>query len=290
MSETTLRAAVGVWAPVLKVPAGPASLAVGRHGNGPPVICLHATGHGGRDFEHFADRVGSRFEVIAVDWPGQGHSPSDGTPASAAHYADLLESVVPQLTREPPILLGNSIGAAAALIYAARWPERVRALVLCNPGGLAPLDATARAFIKGMVAFFRAGSAGARWFPAAFRAYYRLVLPGRPARVQRGRIVAACMEVAPVLAEAWRSFAQPDSDLRQVAEGLQVPVLYAWAKDDRVVAWSRSKAAVLRTPHHRVEMFRGGHAPFLEDPDAFAQCFIAYAQSEIDRRKSHGEF
>lgn len=268
-----MRALVGVQAPFTLVACSGASLAVDRRGQGPAVLCLHATGHGGRDFEGLAARlVPQGFEVVAVDWPGQGASAADRAPASAAHYADLLEALIPQLFAggEPPMVLGNSIGGAAALVLAARRPDLVRALVLCDPGGLVPVDGTVRRFTRAMAGFFRAGVKGRRWFPAAFALYYRLVLPGPAAREQRARIVAAAGETAPVLVEAWESFGAPQADIRHLLRDVAVPVLVAWAKRDRVIPWGRCRPAVEACPRATVRFFEGGHAAFLEDPDAFA--------------------
>jgi 4,5:9,10-diseco-3-hydroxy-5,9,17-trioxoandrosta-1(10),2-diene-4-oate hydrolase len=127
-----------------------------------------------------------------------------------------------------------------------------------------------------MVKFFAAGERKARWFPRAFAAYYRLVLPGKPAAAERERIVAAGPEMAPLLKQAWDSFRQPDADLRARAKTLAVPTLFAWAKQDQIVAWSRSKAAVASIPGCEVNMFRGGHSSFLEDPAAFNKAFLAF--------------
>jgi hypothetical protein len=69
-----------------------------------------------------------------------------------------------------------------------------------------------------MVWFFCAGVRGARWFPAAFAAYYHLVLPEKPAAEQRARIVASAHEIAPILVQAWRSFGEPEADIRSHAE------------------------------------------------------------------------
>jgi len=74
------------------------------------------------------------------------------------------------------ILIGNSIGGAAAIRYAAAHPERVDRLVLENPGGLDRADRLSRVVIGGMVRFFAAGARRARWFPGAFAVYYRLIL------------------------------------------------------------------------------------------------------------------
>ena len=45
----------------------------------------------------------------------------------------------------------------------------------------------------------------------------------------------------------------------------------AWAKRDRVLQLRRSLPAIRRIRDVRVELFRGGHAPFLECPDEFAR-------------------
>lgn len=268
----------------LGVPAGYAvievdgvRLAVARQGSGPPVVCLHATGHGGRDFEAFAAALSDRFEIIRLDWPGQGRSGPDSIPASAARYADLLGLALTELGVTRPILLGNSIGGAAAIIHAAR--AEVAALVLCDPGGLVAVDATVRRFCRAFASFFRAGARGAWWYRAAFALYYRQVLPApaAAAAAQRRRIVAAAYELAPILVQSWTSFGQPDADIRALAAGLEVPVWFAWAKGDKVIPLARCRPAIDAMKAASVTTFPGGHAAFLEQPAAFAEGFARFA-------------
>jgi 4,5:9,10-diseco-3-hydroxy-5,9,17-trioxoandrosta-1(10),2-diene-4-oate hydrolase len=277
-----LRAEIGVAEPHMLIEADGTQVAVSKHGQGIPVICLHATGHGGRDYADFAKRVAPQgFQLFTIDWPGHGKSPDEATaqPAGAERYARLLADLIPQICGNArPILLGNSIGGAAALSYALRHPARVQAVVLCNPGGLAPPNALAKIIIAGMVKFFAAGERGAAWFPRAFAAYYHLVLPAKPGAQQRARIVAAGPVMAPLLKQAWNSFRQSSADLRARATTLAVPVLFAWAKQDQIVAWRFSKRAVNAIPGAQLEMFEGGHCPFLEDPEAFADAFCAFAK------------
>jgi pimeloyl-ACP methyl ester carboxylesterase len=281
-ATSPFRFQVGVQQPFSFVWACGTQIAISRVGKGSPVICLHATGHGGRDYAAFANSISSDgFEVICVDWPGQGASPEDALArtASAEFYADLLVELVPKLCGDKhPILLGNSIGGAAALSYALRFPDSARGLVLCNPGGLAPLNGLAKAVIAAMVAFFAAGERGARWFPTAFSTYYKLVLSGKPASDQRARIVAAGLETAHILKQAWDSFSHAETDLRHRALGAQIPTLFAWAKHDKIVAWSRSRKCVESLPTAEVKMFKGGHSAFLEDPVAFRAEFIAFVK------------
>lgn len=262
---------------LITLPCG-VTLAVKRWGSGTPVMCLHAVGHGSGDFADLATHLGEGFELIAIDWPGMGRSPADGRPVRARHFATLAVEVADTLRLDRPLVIGNSIGGAAAIIAAASAPGRFAGLVLCNPGGLGVVDAAARFVIGRMAAFFRAGARGEWWFPLAFAAYYRrMVLTRAPAKARRDLVIAAGPALAPMLVEAWEGFGEADSDLRPLAPKLALPVWLAWAKLDQFVSWGRAKAAVAAMPHHRVTLFRGGHCAFLEDPYAFAAGFRAFA-------------
>ena len=82
-----LLAALGAQAPYENLTVGGSRIALTRRGEGRPVVCLHAVGHGARDFEALAERIGDGFEVIAIDFPGHGRSPADGQPIRVAHTA-----------------------------------------------------------------------------------------------------------------------------------------------------------------------------------------------------------
>jgi 4,5:9,10-diseco-3-hydroxy-5,9,17-trioxoandrosta-1(10),2-diene-4-oate hydrolase len=252
------------------ITADGARLVLDDDGAGPPLVCLHAIGHDAGDFARLRMRLRDRHRVIAIDWPGQGRSPRETGRATAARYATLLAGVLDQLGVDACVLLGNSIGGAAALTYAAARPDRVRGLVLEDPGGLAPVDdRVAQVFLAGMARFFAAGARGARWFKPAFALYYRMVLQRPAAADARARIVGSAYEIAPVLADAWRGFAEPESDLRALAPRITCPVLFAWATRDRVIPLARCLPAIRTFPNARLLRFPAGHAAHLETPDEF---------------------
>jgi 4,5:9,10-diseco-3-hydroxy-5,9,17-trioxoandrosta-1(10),2-diene-4-oate hydrolase len=265
------RAALGATAGCARRTVDGVDLAFDDEGRGPAVVCLHALGHGASDFARLRARLRPRHRVIALDWPGQGRSAADHAPTSAARYADLLGRLLDALQVDTAVVVGNSIGGAAAIRWAASHPDRARGLVLENPGGLdATDDRLARTVFAAMDRFFAAGCRRAWWFRDAFAAYYRTcVLGGRAAREQRGRIVAAAYEVAPVLREAWRSFAAPEADIRALVPRVTCPVLLVWATGDRFVQLRRNLPAIRRFPHARLEEVRALHAAHLEQPEIF---------------------
>ncbi len=245
-------------------------IACHRYGKGPAIIALHAIGHSARDFLKLAHAIGDRFEVIALDWPGQGDSPPAPITPDAHRYAQILSEAIATLNLQSYTLLGNSIGGAAAIIHASSHPQQVQSLVLCNSGGLQPVNFIARLYCHHMARFFRKGERGSMGFARKFRRYYeRTVLPGSEATWRREEIITSGYDVAPVLRAAWQGFAAPQADIRALVAKLTMPVLYAWARDDQALAWSRSKKAALTAPDYEVSLFDGGHAAFLESPDRF---------------------
>ncbi len=278
-SRSLARSRLGATLPCREVLVDGVRLAYDDEGEGPVLLCLHSIAHGARDYAALRAALRDRFRVIALDWPNHGSSADDHEPASAARYAALLAGFADALGLRDAVVIGNSIGGGAALRYAGAHPERVRALVLVDSAGLDRVDALARAVCAGMVRFFAAGARGARWFPRWFGRYYRIVLPGEAARAQRERIVAAAYESAPVLVQAWSSFARPDADLRRIARALRCPVLVAWARSDRVIQLRRSRKAIASIPNARLETFPGGHSPFLECPDAFMPVLAGFLAS-----------
>lgn len=259
------------------IEAAGTTIAVTRRGRGPAIVCLHAVGHGAQDYSRMAERLGDAFELIAIDWPGHGASPRDVVPTSAERYAELLAAILDRLGLPRVALLGNSIGGAAAIRYAATHPDRVSALVLCNPAGLQRVGFLSRIVCRRMASFFRSAELGNGAFERRFRRYYeREVLSQDAAHWRREEIVASARQSAPVLCEAWESFARRGSDIRHLASQLRCPVLFAWATGDRFVAWSRSRRAAAQVPNHTVVPFEGHHAPFLEQPERFERALIAF--------------
>jgi 4,5:9,10-diseco-3-hydroxy-5,9,17-trioxoandrosta-1(10),2-diene-4-oate hydrolase len=252
-------------------------LCVERRGRGEPVLCLTALGHDARDFDPLADLLADRFAFVCVEWPGHGRSGPDTKPVSAARYAELLDRLVPALNLDNPIIIGNSIGGAAGLIYASHHP--VRGLVLCNSGGLVEFNPQVARFCRLFERFFAAGERRAFWYGPLFALYYRMVLRGPRAAAQRRRIVAAGYRFAPLLREGWASFGRPEAYLGPLVEGLDVSVWIAWAMRDKIIPMDRCRPTIARFRHGRLSTFDAGHSAFLEQPEAFAQGFAAFAEA-----------
>lgn len=113
-------------------------------GQGEPVLLLH----GWLDHAHSFDRLAPLLpgRTIALDW--RGHGDSDWAPAAGFYHlmeyvADLDEVV---LQTGATRLVGHSMGAAIALVYAAARPARVRHVTMIDgaPMTVAPREVPPR--------------------------------------------------------------------------------------------------------------------------------------------------
>ncbi len=100
-------------------------------GDGPDLVLIHGSSGNLRDFTfRLAERLATRYRVIAFDRPGLGYSEplsDDGT--SLQDQADILVAAARQLGAERPVVLGQSLGGAVALAWAVYHPDRLSALV-----------------------------------------------------------------------------------------------------------------------------------------------------------------
>ncbi|MGB8580404.1 MAG: ThiF family adenylyltransferase [Candidatus Sulfotelmatobacter sp.] len=85
--EIGLRSAVGAQDPRQTTIVDGVTLAYTDSGGpGLTIICLHAIGHGARDFEDLTRRMAFDYRIIAIDFPGQGNSGNDLQSASGTRY------------------------------------------------------------------------------------------------------------------------------------------------------------------------------------------------------------
>ncbi|CAM5597218.1 alpha/beta hydrolase [Streptomyces spiroverticillatus] len=99
----------------------------------PGVLLLHGLMGRSSHWAATARWLAERHRAVALDQRGHGRSekPSDGPFSRDAYVAD-AEAVVEQLGLAPVTLIGHSMGALTAWQLAAKRPDLVRALVVCD--------------------------------------------------------------------------------------------------------------------------------------------------------------
>ena len=114
----------------------------------PLLIYLHGWGDTGSTFQFVVDSLDSDWRVLAPDWRGFGRSHCECTGYWFPDYLADLDALLDVFSPDHPArLIGHSMGANAAALYAGTMPERVRAFVNVEGFGLTdsdPADAPTR--------------------------------------------------------------------------------------------------------------------------------------------------
>lgn len=106
-----------------------------QHGKGPAIMLIHGSGGHHMAWWRQVAYLSRWFTVLTVDLRGFGNSsPVEGGPDSLDFVKD-VEAVLDAAKVERCALLGQSIGALAALRVAVRRPQQISAVVLAHSLG-----------------------------------------------------------------------------------------------------------------------------------------------------------
>src|SRR5437667_7655753 len=116
-------------------------------GDGLPIVFVHGLGGTGNVWHAQRVALSRSFKVITLDLPGSGRSEKKETAYSMERWAEQLHAFAEALALERFVLVAHSMTTILAQQFAARYPDRLRGLVLCGPlTELAP--AGKEAFVK----------------------------------------------------------------------------------------------------------------------------------------------
>lgn len=147
-------------------------LAYHQTGEGDPLVCLPGGPMQASSYLGDLGGLSAHRLLVMLDLRGTGESAVPADPASyrCDRLVDDVEALRGRLGRDRVDVLGHSAGGALAVLYAARYPDRIGRLALVNPSpqavGLEITDADRR-----QVAELRRGE---DWFPDAFAALERI--------------------------------------------------------------------------------------------------------------------
>ncbi|MFV0374501.1 alpha/beta fold hydrolase [Microbacterium sp.] len=112
------------------------------HGEGPPLLLVHGSGGHHAAWWQQVAALRDRHTVVTLDLRGFGNSDDDDT-FDSRHFPGDIVAVIEAADLRGAVLLGQSIGAAAALKAALRVPDRVSGVILAHSlGGIDHPDIT----------------------------------------------------------------------------------------------------------------------------------------------------
>lgn len=223
-----------------------------------PIVVLHGWGAHIEAVESIVAPLAAETEVIAVDLPGFGESAEPPEPWSSEEYAEFVAALLASEGIARAHLIGHSRGGAIAICLAARHPELIGRLVLCDSAGLRPKRGWR---YRRRVAVAKLG-----------RVVGLFGAPGRKLQDRmRSRVASSdYAEASPAMRETFR---------RVIAENLadrlpriSAPSLLVWGDaDEDTPLWMGERMEEL-LPDGALVVFEGaGHFAYADQPGRFAQ-------------------
>ncbi len=284
-AEAALLATTGVDVERGYVRAGGLRLRYLACGSGEPLLLVHGRGGSGAGFAPILAPLAAERRVLTLDLPGWGLSEKPRFRSRTAHDAleVWMDGVCAFLDSQGLArvdYLGHSMGGFTGLGLALERPERLRRLVLADPGGLGK-----RIPLLLRLYFYVKPERLHRWLGPGFTRFtMRRDAAGRPLpspeMFRFERAVATQADVIPSggrAFDAWINLTGVHLSFAGRAGELTLPVLALWGDKDPVTPYRDGKAAVAGMPNARLVTFPdGGHSPFQEEPPAFARAVLDF--------------
>jgi len=248
----------------------------------PPLLLIHGFDSSQLEFRRLWPLLGVYRQTWAVDLLGFGFSDRALSPTLSPGAIKLhLYSFWQQMIGRPAVLVGASMGGAAAIDFALTYPEAVTALVLIDSAGFAagpamdkfmvpPLDSLATAFLRS---------------PRVRRSISRQAYFNKALVTADSELCAALHLQAPRWKEALIIFTKSSgyNFLSNKITQISHPTLIIWGEQDRILGTKdalRFKQAISHS--ELVWIPECGHVPHLEKPEVTAGAITTFVNANVD--------
>jgi 3-oxoadipate enol-lactonase len=239
---------------------------------GLPLVFINSLGSDLRIWDDVLPLLPEPCRKIRYDKRGHGLSDSPAGPYTIRDHANDLAGLLDHLQLAQAILIGVSVGGMIALDFAAVFPQRVQALILCDT---AAKLATAEYWNERIKAIQEQGMQSlvepilSRWFapnfpqkqPAAYQGFSNLL-----SRTDVNGYLATCAALGA-------------ADLRDELAAIRQPALVLCGAEDSATPPELVEGLADGLGNGRFQLMpQAGHTPSVEQPEAVAQAITQFLQ------------
>ncbi len=262
---------------VVEVRCAGGTIAVEWAGAGPLVLCVPGMGESRASFRHLlTGLVDAGYRAAAMDLRGHGDSSASFDAYDDPAASDDVLAVIEALGGGPATIVGNSMGAAAAVLAAADRPDLVDRLVLIGPFVRDHGSRATRLLVRLLLV--------RPWGPAIWRGYYSSLFGEQrpPDHDQHVRRALGLLRRP----GRWRAFQATARTSHACAEAalpnVSTPTLVVMGDKDRDFRDPEAEARwVASAVRGRYRMIGGaGHYPMAEQPEAVLAAVLPFLGSD----------
>ncbi len=263
------------------VRVGQTELKVVQRGAGAPLLLVHAFPLDHSMWSAQIERFSNHWHVIAPDLRGCGSS--DVTPGTVTveQMADDCAAILAALdVRQPVVFCGLSMGGYIAWQFARKYPERLRALVLCDTRAKADTPEGRATRMKMLDHVMRAGTEylAEAMLPRLFAADSLTRLPGAVEFVRERILLAPPEGVAATL----RGIADRP-DMSWLLPQIRVPTLLIVGEHDVITPVEEMREVAGGIAGAELVIIKdAGHLPALEEPVEFNAALAKFLATRVE--------
>jgi len=246
------------------------------HGDGPPLLLVAGLASDVSSWQTVLPALSEYFRVILVDNRGIGRSVPEDAPVSVDLMADDCAALIDHLGYGPVHVLGHSMGGFTALSLAARYPDRVKKLVLAATGEKSSFRNTL--LFSDLADLYERGEDPAGFFRTVF---YWIFSPAffEDEGTVKGAVEFALSYPFPQAPVSFRNQVNAIAafDGRNLAASVSAPALVLSAAEDLLFASSAGRELAEKLPRGKYLSVEGAaHSIHAEKPKEFAEAVVSF--------------
>lgn len=219
--------------------------------------------------------LSSQFHVIAFDYVGHGLSDKLVDAYNPAVFAEQLRELMDVLRIDAAHLSGESLGGWVSGIFAAKYPSRVKRLMLNTAGGIPIVSAKGQQDMANFMALNKRNVDAVPNRESVLARMQWLLHPNNHHLLQEELVdlrlkiylAPSTRRVAPKI----NAVIQRHDDFLIPLEALRCETLFLWTQDNPIHDLEAARAAAQRVPGSLFHLMQGdaAHWPQYEAPDEF---------------------
>ena len=246
------------------------------HGDGPPLLLVAGLASDVSSWQTVLPALSEHFRVIVVDNRGIGRSVPEDAPVSVDLMADDCAALIDHLGYGPVHVLGHSMGGFTALSLAARYPDRVKKLVLAATGEKSSSRNTL--LFSDLADLYEREEDPAGFFRTVF---YWIFSPAffEDEGTVKGAVEFALSYPFPQAPVSFRNQVNAIAafDGRNLAVSVSAPALVLSAAEDLLFASSAGRELAEKLPRGKYLSVEGAaHSIHAEKPKEFAEAVVSF--------------
>ena len=208
--------------------------------------------------DNYVPELQKRYRVYAIDLRGHGNSSKIKTGCDLQHMSDDIYQFMVLRNLDKCILAGMSMGGAVAIQTAIKYPDKIKHLILMNPG-------PGTLFSKGfsLIAPILSFISQKKWLLRPF--LKSVILHPLP----RKKILEFVADAALVSKETWLQYLHPDNVIINFnrLKDLTIPTLVVIGEKDKAIPAKFQQGLADTIPKAvKVVLKNEGHAVVMENP------------------------